>query len=66
MSNTCNDYQAAAAAAYAAGGMDAIMQYLQGLVRSQKTNPAGATHILVWTVPGDVLDAFWKEKEAKV
>lgn len=26
---------------------------------------AGATHILVWTVPGDVLDAYWKEKEGK-
>lgn len=59
------DYQKVAAAEYAAGGMDAIMKYLHGLVRSHRTNPAGATHILVWTVPGDVLDAYWEEKEEK-
>lgn len=59
------DFQKAAATEYATGGMDAIMKYLHGLVRSRQTNPAGATHILVWTVPGDVLDAYWKEKEGK-
>ena len=60
-----NPYHVRAAAIYDAEGMDAVMLYLHLQVRLQHINPAEATHILVWTVPDNVLDAYQESgKEA--
>lgn len=58
-----NPYHVRAAAIYDAEGLDACMLYLHLQVRLRHINPAEAAHILVWTVPDNVLDAYQKSRK---